>query len=220
MQIARRFDEAAYLTRLQDAGVCWIARSAPAFPPLLHAIHDPPPGLLRPRRRGPGAAARGAPRLPSSEHARARRTALRSRACWVAPRPRRPGRRERARAWRRRRGAPRCARCRRAHGWLLGCGIDRDYPAAHRGLAAQIATGLWCRARAGRRAGAMAFSGAKQDHRGPLGGDVVVEARDRSGALITADLALEEGREVFAVPGEITSGIEPFLRGASAAGAV
>jgi DNA processing protein len=34
---------------------------------------------------------------------------------------------------------------------------------------------------------------------------VVVEARERSGALITADLALDEGRDVLAVPGEVTS---------------
>jgi DNA processing protein len=92
---------------------------------------------------------------------------------------------------------------------VLGCGIDRDYPAAHAALASRIAeTGLvvseyppgtqpapWRFPARNRVIAAMALA------------TVVVEARERSGALITADFALELGREVFAVPGEITSAL-------------
>ena len=48
---------------------------------------------------------------------------------------------------------------------------------------------------------------------------VIVEARERSGALITADFALEEGREVFAVPGEIVSALSRGTNGLLKVGA-
>jgi DNA processing protein len=36
---------------------------------------------------------------------------------------------------------------------------------------------------------------------------VIVEARERSGALITVDLAIEIGRPIYAIPGETTSAL-------------
>src|SRR5438105_6457919 len=88
---------------------------------------------------------------------------------------------------------------------VLGCGIDRDYPAAHRELAGRIAqTGLVVSEYApGVEPAPWRFPARNRIVAGLCSVTVVVEARERSGALITADLALEEGREVFAVPGEI-----------------
>jgi DNA processing protein len=92
---------------------------------------------------------------------------------------------------------------------VLGCGIDRDYPRAHTALAQQIAgTGLIVSEYApGVAPAPWRFPARNRIVAGLTVATVVVEARERSGALITADLALEEGREVLAVPGEITSGL-------------
>jgi DNA processing protein len=90
---------------------------------------------------------------------------------------------------------------------VLGCGIDRDYPAAHAELARTIAERslLVSEYEAGVEPAPFRFPGRNRIIAGLSAATIVVEARERSGALITADFALEEGREVFAVPGEITS---------------
>ena len=90
---------------------------------------------------------------------------------------------------------------------VLGCGIDRDYPAAHASLARAIAERslLVSEYEPGVPPAPFRFPARNRIVAGLCVATVVVEARERSGALITADFALEEGREVFAVPGEITS---------------
>jgi DNA processing protein len=90
---------------------------------------------------------------------------------------------------------------------VLGCGIDRDYPASHAQLSRRIEErGLVVSEyEPGVEPAPWRFPARNRIIAGLSMAVVVVEARDRSGALITADFALEEGREVFAVPGEITS---------------
>jgi DNA processing protein len=92
---------------------------------------------------------------------------------------------------------------------VLGCGIDRDYPAAHAALAAAISERslLVSEYEPGVEPAPWQFPARNRIIAGLAAATVVVEARERSGALITADFALEEGREVFAVPGEITSAL-------------
>jgi DNA processing protein len=98
-------------------------------------------------------------------------------------------------------GGPTCA--------VLGCGIDRDYPAAHAELARRICEcGLVVSEYPpGVEPAPWRFPARNRVIAGLCGATVVVEARERSGALITADFALEEGREVLVVPGEITSAL-------------
>jgi DNA processing protein len=92
---------------------------------------------------------------------------------------------------------------------VLGCGIDRDYPASHAQLSRRIEErGLVVSEyEPGVEPAPWRFPARNRIIAGLCEAVVVVEARERSGALITADFGLDEGREVFAVPGEITSSL-------------
>jgi DNA processing protein len=92
---------------------------------------------------------------------------------------------------------------------VLGCGIDRDYPRAHADLARRITDSgaVVSEYQPGVEPAPWQFPARNRIIAGLARATVVVEARRRSGALITADFALDLGREVFAVPGEITSGL-------------
>jgi DNA processing protein len=92
---------------------------------------------------------------------------------------------------------------------VLGCGIDRDYPRSHAELARRIVPwgAVVSEYPPGVEPAPWRFPARNRIIAGLALAIVVVEARERSGALITADFALELGRDVFAVPGEITSGL-------------
>jgi DNA processing protein len=86
---------------------------------------------------------------------------------------------------------------------VLGCGIDVIYPAENRSLYARIAEhgALVTEYPLETKPDAFNFPARNRIISGLTLGSVIVEAQERSGALITADFALEQNREVFAFPG-------------------
>ncbi len=95
---------------------------------------------------------------------------------------------------------------------VCGSGLNSIYPTRHRELAAQIAS-------SGALISEFPLHASAQPHHFPKRnriisglslGVLVVEAAQRSGSLITARLAAEQGREVFAIPGSIHN---PLARG-------
>lgn len=90
---------------------------------------------------------------------------------------------------------------------VLGSGTDVIYPPENRGLAAEIAQqgALVSQFTPGTTPRPWHFPVRNRTLAGLALGVIVVEADERSGALITAGLAADLGREVFAVPGKITS---------------
>src|SRR5256884_2498951 len=90
---------------------------------------------------------------------------------------------------------------------VLPCGIDIVYPPEHRALARSIEArgALLSQFAPGVPALPGHFPARNRTLAGLSLGVVVVEASERSGALISAGFAADLGREVFAVPGRITS---------------
>ena len=189
--------------------VCW---GEPRYPSALAAVEDAPPVLTvlgrgdAPRCAADGRGGRRAQRL-------GQRPPPGARAC---RRARRSRDRRRLRAWRaastRRRIsgalATRLGRGRRRrHRHRLSGGKSRALRGARRATARSSPN---CRSAPSRR---RAISrAATASSRGMALGVVVVEAAAKSGSLITARFALEQGREVFAVPG---SPLDPRCRGAN-----
>lgn len=89
---------------------------------------------------------------------------------------------------------------------VLGCGVDVCYPAENRLLyeALKERGGLISEYAPGTQPRPQLFPPRNRVISGLADVVLIVEAREKSGTVITADMALEQGKEVYVVPGRIT----------------
>ena len=91
---------------------------------------------------------------------------------------------------------------------VLGCGLDRIYPEENKKLSEEIILkggAIISEYVIGTKPLAKNFPRRNRIISGMSDGVVVVEARQKSGTLITVDFAQEQGKEIYVVPGNITS---------------
>jgi DNA processing protein len=190
------------LRRVEEAGWRWVVPADREFPELLRPLADPPLGLFVRGRlhsaptvavvgsRRASAYGRQVARLLGEELARAGVIVVSGMARGVDA------------------AAHEGALGAAGHTWAVwGTGPDRIYPPEHGALAAAIADdgALITEYPPGTPPRKHHFPERNRLLAGAAMAVVVVEAAARSGALVTARLALDEGREVFAVPGNIFS---------------
>ena len=91
---------------------------------------------------------------------------------------------------------------------VLGSGLDRMYPAEHESLAAEIATAGIVLSEFSPDTPPLPIFFPMRNRliSGLSRAVIVIEANEKSGSLITAACALEQGRDVMAVPGNVLSG--------------
>ncbi len=92
---------------------------------------------------------------------------------------------------------------------VLGCGVDICYPPENRDLYDDlcISGGIISEYHPGTEPVSGLFPQRNRIISGLSDIVVLIEARERSGSLITADLALEQGRDVYALPGRVTDAL-------------